>query len=530
MIDVRLKYNHGYKWHSYKNISAKGYLFDSKGELWKGEKLPQFFSDCMNVESFKKKLEESNGLFSVVIKEDAFLLAAVDKIRMFPLFYKISNSDITLSDKSEIFAENFSLNQLSVPEFLSLGFVSSNETLIENVCQIEAGQLLLFEKNQHRSLWYDKVEGNDVREKDYQKNEKCLIEKIEEMFFRTSKLLSNRKIAVPLSGGYDSRLIALMLKKNGFENVLCFSYGRKDNPESVISEKIARKLGFQWEFVEYNKDIYDNYLNEKDFNDFAVFSSNFCSMPFLQEYFAVKYLKENNFIDENTVFVPGHSIGSMVGGSTTPEKSNKENIDDITSVIFNDNYILNKVSKDSKFKLINKIKSHQLKLFNSDFSSSIDLFLNWSMKERQAKFVGNSTNVYNWFGFEHTLPFINLDFVKFYASMSPDFIYYKKFYADVLRSKYFLPNSLLLDKEIQPKPADFKKHAVKKRFKAIVPKSILKKKLAKYDTICYNELTKKMEKQLDNDNVIVKRSFNSYNEIIVKWFVDFLKKKYNVDL
>ena len=44
---------------------------------------------------------------------------------------------------------------------------------------------------------------------------------------KLSKSCEGKQIAIPLSGGYDSRLIASGLHKIGFKNVICFSYGLK---------------------------------------------------------------------------------------------------------------------------------------------------------------------------------------------------------------------------------------------------------------------------------------------------------------
>ena len=58
-----------------------------------------------------------------------------------------------------------------------------------------------------------------------------------------------RVIVVPLSGGYDSRLVASGFAYLGYKNVKCFSYGQKNNFESLISKKVAKKLGYDWKFI-----------------------------------------------------------------------------------------------------------------------------------------------------------------------------------------------------------------------------------------------------------------------------------------
>ena len=78
--------------------------------------------------------------------------------------------------------------------------------------------------------------------------------------YEISRVLKNiivkangRTIAIPLSAGLDSRLIASGLKHLNYNNVKCFSYGLKNNFESNASKSIANKLKYDWGFVEINQ-------------------------------------------------------------------------------------------------------------------------------------------------------------------------------------------------------------------------------------------------------------------------------------
>ena len=63
---------------------------------------------------------------------------------------------------------------------------------------------------------------------------------------RLIKFANGRQIIVPLSGGYDSRLVASLLKQANYQNILCFTYGKKSSPEVIISKKVANKIFFYW--------------------------------------------------------------------------------------------------------------------------------------------------------------------------------------------------------------------------------------------------------------------------------------------
>ncbi len=90
-----------------------------------------------------------------------------------------------------------------------------------------------------------------------------VLHKIEDCIHKREKN-SRGNIILPLSGGYDSRLIALMIKDK--KRIKAFSYGLSKNQaesfEAVYAQEIARRLNISWrriELGEYNKYIPDWY-------------------------------------------------------------------------------------------------------------------------------------------------------------------------------------------------------------------------------------------------------------------------------
>ena len=88
-----------------------------------------------------------------------------------------------------------------------------------------------------------------------------------------------RQIVVFLSGGLDSRLIVCGLKKFGYKNVLCVSYGIKNNWEAFIGKKVANALEYDWKFVEINSKEASAFYNSEVFKFFFKFYDNLVSTP-----------------------------------------------------------------------------------------------------------------------------------------------------------------------------------------------------------------------------------------------------------
>ena len=74
---------------------------------------------------------------------------------------------------------------------------------------------------------------------------------------------------VPLSAGLDSTISCIRLKSIlNYNNVKCFSYGLKNNYESNASKIIAKKLGYNWTFVEVNQRKAKKYYLSKEYKNF----------------------------------------------------------------------------------------------------------------------------------------------------------------------------------------------------------------------------------------------------------------------
>ena len=68
-----------------------------------------------------------------------------------------------------------------------------------------------------------------------------------------------------------------------------------------------------------------------NFKEYYKFASNHISVFGTQDYFAVKYLHDNKIINDDAIFVPGHS-GDFLGGSHL-DKGESAKRDNSTDVI-----------------------------------------------------------------------------------------------------------------------------------------------------------------------------------------------------
>ena len=152
-------------------------------------------------------------------------------------------------------------------------------------------------------------------------------------------------IVVPLSE-LDSRLIVLMLKRLGYDNVITFSYGRKDNQESNFSKELAESLGFHWEFIEYTNDKWHDWYSSEEWYEYSLMAGNLSSTPHLQDWPAIKELKEKQLVPDNCLIVPGHTV------ALTASKNIQGDIDCVEQVVYDlirDHYNISGFSEVQEF-------------------------------------------------------------------------------------------------------------------------------------------------------------------------------------
>jgi asparagine synthase (glutamine-hydrolysing) len=266
-----------------------------------------------------------NGSFALVIETPDIIFASVDLIRSIPLFYHSTDSGFLLSDNPDPYQKELQVtfSQESAVEFLCSGFVSGNNTLLNEINQIEAGEFIILNKQKEklssqRYFWnFNNSSGNgqvDIDNNSFENGQIDLVYKLDTVlnncFNRCiqSTINEGKKIVVPLSGGLDSRIVVSMLKRWGIHDVICFTYGKSSRYETKISKKIAEMLHYEWHIIEYNRDNWNDCFKSQEMISHLDYSHNFVSAPPLQDFLAVKILKEEGIIPENSVFLPGHGI------------------------------------------------------------------------------------------------------------------------------------------------------------------------------------------------------------------------------
>lgn len=235
------------------------------------------------------------GNFAVAADFYSSVILVCDYICSIPLFYSIKNDKIYVSTNSINISDiaGIPLEKENEQEFLCTGYVTQEKTLFKDILQVMPGQLVKIYKSDGKVICKNYF--NFDYDFSSSLTKKQLIEEYDKVLFdvfgNLVKRLDGRTALIPLSGGCDSRTIAVMFKRLEYKNVICFSYGRKGSHDIEVSEKTAKALGFEWHCVEYNAEIWKKFYNSEDYSSFLKYSCKGAGIGCIQALLAVLELK-----------------------------------------------------------------------------------------------------------------------------------------------------------------------------------------------------------------------------------------------
>lgn len=222
-----------------------------------------------------------NGMFAMCIydQNDQSVTLARDKSGQKPLYYAnfkdfaSTNIFIWASELNTIvtsYKQDLTLNIKQLKSLLSLGFNPNSDTLIDEVKQVLPGQILKFNRDG------ELIEAGDLCVKSSDTFEfKSFAEVFD--FTVNRHLLADTPLAISLSGGVDSSILAATAIKKGIE-IKAYSTYFEDSPDKYNwdysrAKRLSTELGIGFKRVSISKSIYlanmfaaHDYLDEPLYN------------------------------------------------------------------------------------------------------------------------------------------------------------------------------------------------------------------------------------------------------------------------
>ncbi|WP_018176951.1 asparagine synthetase B family protein [Thioalkalivibrio sp. AKL8] len=438
--------NAGWESDPAEKVMVHGSAFHD-GQLLRGGQLATVFSEAdPGPETWQDVLSHCNGFFAIARQTPTATLVAVDRIRSIPVFYGQQGGTVFVSDDAEWVRQSVGdteMEPLAREEFQLAGYVTGSDTLYPNVKQLQAGELLHIVAGEEPEIathrWY-RFTHTEPQQWDEGELRDELDKSAESSVRRLAEYAAGRQIVIPLSGGYDSRLIALLLKRIGYDNILTFTYGVPGNKESEYSRQVAEALSLPWHFVEYSGTKWSQAWQTDERLAYQRWASGWASLPHVQDWLAVRELKANGVVAADAVFCPGHG-GSVAGGHIPDEfvpGSSASTADMVGAVIKKHvslapwRLVTRRPESEWRQRIIDRAESADIQTAEA----AADAFEKWEWQERQAKFINNSVRVYEFYGFDWWLPLWDSEFMDFWGAAPLWVRCGKRWYTQYVKSVY----------------------------------------------------------------------------------------------
>lgn len=434
--DTYLRYG---MWSQYGHTSVCGKVLNGDHELTPQE-LDELLSGGGDAQILSERVKDLNGFYAIVHGDECQLFALVDRVRSIPLFYGHDDRSTYVSDDPfwiQAQLNDRSIDDYAKKELLLTGYVTDDRTLSPVIKQVRSGEVVHLSTvdgpttvSRSRYQFYLPV---PLRENNLDDRMRDLDEAMVKAFQRLVDIANGRTIVVPLSGGYDSRLVAIMLKRVGYSNVITFSYGRQGSQEVEIGRALASALGMQWEFVEYTNEKWFGWYHSDEFKHYSHMANGLSSTPHVQDFPAVKILKEKGLIPPDSIFVPGHTVGL---GLVPQLEGDLSRIEDAVDDILLRHYNISG-SPISDPKTLGKMREYIAGALGdlTQYHDRICACLSWDFNNRQSKLIVNSMRVYEYWGYTWWLPLDDKDLMDCWCEMPAEMRNDKKLFKHYTREQ-----------------------------------------------------------------------------------------------
>ncbi len=408
-MPIRLQQDDGKP--STNSVSARGHAFRN-GEYLEANDLEAKLRDLSSEEAFHEFVSSLSGYFSVIVRLEGRICAAVDHCASHPLFY--TTDPIRIGETSQAVVgdiESTAFDPIAEREFLTASYVTGPDTLYPSLKQLEAGTSVTLSRSGVTVRTYSDYYPTA---REYTKREAIteLDSVMDDISQRVITAADGRQICVSLSGGHDSRVMLCSLLKQGYDNIVAFTFGKTDGVDPVMAQEIAANLDIECVFVEYTPQMWNELYDSDIWNDYYDRAFNLDSIPGVQVLPALVELETDSRIDDDAFIVSGQTIGG-VGSHLPPSPSSR---DQLIEYIFDEHYSIWPSSEPLESVLKERI-SDRLPNRSTDWLAE---YAHWEQRERQSKYLYQDWIAYDLFEYDYWYPMADRQLVEFFETLPED--------------------------------------------------------------------------------------------------------------
>ena len=439
-----------------------------QGQWLSPEEVEKSLLELTSTEALAALLQQWNGSFALIWTIEDRSYAVTDIARAIPLFWSVREKEIKLTN--HLSPSDGTLLQIHEDKiFAQSEFIPGHTTLLQGWQQLQAGEIL--EMHQNRCYLHNYFPHR--RPAPFTDSPEVLKQQfaqlLEDQIDRLIAFADGSTIVIPLSGGYDSRILLTILQQKKYPALKAFTYGQEGSWEVEIARSVATTLGVEWQFVPYTIEVLRTF-GDQHWKDYAAFAGNLCSIPQEQDYFALRYLKATGWLEKGSIICPGY-CGDFQAGSYLPEKTFLFSPDNLSTL---QNFLYQRFIRypSAEVRQLWQPYLPQTKVSNEhDYVSELE---HWVLREYVSKFIVNGIRAYEWSDCSWYLPLWDLAFIRFWQQVPSELRQGMQMYREVLEDHWFRPHQLIFPEDQKTKPllkplASYLPLNLKRQLKKILP-------------------------------------------------------------
>ena len=190
---------------------------------------------------------------------------------------------------------------------------------------------------------------------------------------------------------------------------------------------------------------------DETFYSYCDYCHNYSSVPHIQDFIALKSLKDRGIINNEDIIVNGF-CGDLPAGSFVKSKEDEKylpyNKSDITEYIIKENYNHIPIKEHQKLQIYKRINQeiNRINIEVDSFDNFTKIYESWFTGARPSKWVVNSNRVYEFFGMEWRMPLWDNEFLEFWYSVPNDLRRSTYLYQKYLFEELFIPMNINMKK------------------------------------------------------------------------------------
>lgn len=371
-----------------------------------------------DTETFGRFARGLDGHFALVVERPGWIGAAVDRVRSIPLFVARAGAGIALGADAPGLADRLGLTEIEPDAALAIamaGYTIGDDALIRGIEPLMPGEAVVIEGDRVERQAYAAYRPWRVVERPDEAWRRALMEATDTVFDKLVASTRGRVVAVPLSAGLDSRLVASALKMRGARDVRLFAYGIPGNHEAAASRAIAERLGYPWIFVPVTRAAQARLFASAEHDAYLRFADSLTAVPFRQDFLAIRALRDSGWLPRDAVIVNGNS-GDYISGNHIPPGlraipmglDRTARRDRVVGALIDKHFALWRFLRtaDHRRRLAARIEAalDGLGAGLGDPACDHGLYEAMEFQDRQAKYVIAGQRIYEFLGFDWRLP------------------------------------------------------------------------------------------------------------------------------